>query len=332
MRILETGNSPAEDTVVAVGVFDGVHLGHQELFGTSTNVSGQRGLPLLTLTFSPHPRMLTGHPNGYDKMLTPPAEKAALLQDMGSAYLLVMPFTRELAATSPEKFAEECLLKSCRAKHVVCGFNFTFGHKGAGTPSDLETLGRELGFSVSIVPPFSVKETAVSSTRVRSALALGDVAEAAACLGRPYALTGLVAHGDGRGRTIGIPTSNLNLPDDKVVPAGGVYAAFARVVLDGAKGSFASCPAVVNIGTRPTFGGTDARVEAHIPGFSGELYGRPMQILFVERLRDERAFPDAVALRNQVLRDVGKALAACRKASSFTLPGAYDRMLALNLP
>lgn len=331
MRTLEPHAAAHKDTVVAVGVFDGVHLGHQELLRAASRISRDSGLPLLALTFAPHPRTLTGTPNGYERLLTPPDEKSELFADAGSDYLLVLPFTRELASTPPRIFAGEHLAARCRAKHVVCGFNFTFGYKGAGTPHDLASWGAELGFAVSVVPPLEVRGIAVSSTRIRSALMSGDPGEAWACLGRPYCVTGVVAPGDGRGKKIGVPTSNLALPPDKMLPANGVYAAYARVKVEGIE-SILTRPAVVNVGTRPTFGGDGVRVEAHIPGFDGDLYGRAMQVLFLERLRNERRFDNAGALLSQVGEDAKLALAACQKARSFTLPVAYDRMLALNLP
>ncbi len=333
-------------TVVALGVFDGVHLGHRELLKEAVRLRNSSGLPLVAITFDPHPRTLTGKPNGYARLLTPLPEKAALIEDAGADYLLVLPFTRELASTPPRQFVEAHLVERCGARHVVCGFNFTFGHKGAGTPEDLGRWGPELGFNVSVVPPFSLDGSTVSSTRVRTALDSGTVPEATTCLGRPYCLYGVVDHGDGRGRRIGIPTSNLATPEDKYLPVSGVYAGIARVNVDSGEGGVdrgsraASCgagaptsfPAVVNIGTRPTFGGSGVRVEVHIPGFSGELYGKPMQVFLTGYLRQEQKFEDAGALKRQVELDVERAAAASRKAPSFTVPGAYDRMLASELP
>ena len=332
MKTIEANEMASESTVVALGVFDGVHLGHQELFHEASSIRQGSGLPVMAMTFHPHPRTLTGSPNGYDCLLTPPGEKAALLADCGSDYFSSLPFTRELAATPPREFVRTYLVEKCRAAHVVCGFNFTFGHKGAGNPRDLSLWGREMGFAVRVVPPFVAGADTVSSTRVRSALASGDVQEAALCLGRPYCLTGRVAPGDGRGRRIGIPTSNLSVQEDKIVPGNGVYAALVRVMVEGVDDGAKERLAVVNVGTRPTFSGEGVRVEAHIPGFSGDLYGRGMQVLFIERLRDERKFDGADSLRAQVEEDVRRALAASQKACSFTLPGAYDRMLALELP
>lgn len=324
-----TGNT------VALGVFDGLHLGHQALLARAREIKENTGFPVLVMTFHPHPRTLTGHPNGYDRSLTPAAEKTHLAEDLGADYFLSVAFTRELAATLPLDFVHRYLVSGVSAGHVVCGFNFTFGHRGQGTPSDLERWGLSGGFDVTVVPPFEVGGDTVSSTRIRNALKAGDVTEAAACLGRPYCLYGRVAHGDGRGHRIGVPTSNVAVPSDKVVPGKGVYAALARVPGEHGPLSF---PSLVNVGTRPTFGGEGVRVECHIPGFDGILYDRAMQVFFLERVRDERRFPDASSLRAQVRDDVEFLRSgfapdgAWRKAGSFTLPRGYDRMLQADLP
>lgn len=363
MRTIQRGSEAAgAGAVAALGVFDGVHLGHRALFREASALRGDAGLPVVAVTFHPHPRTLTGQPDGYDRLLTPPDEKSALIEDESADYLMSVPFTRELASTPPLEFARSFLAGELQARRVVCGFNFTFGYRGAGTPEDLVRWGKDLGFSVTVVPPCEAGGEIVSSTRIRAALAEGDVAGAALCLGRPYCLAGRVTPGDGRGRRIGIPTSNVEIPDGKIVPGNGVYAALARVAVS--PGGIAvprswkrvlirEHLAVVNVGTRPTFGGEGVRVEAHIPGFDGVLYGQTIQVFFLGRLRDEQEFPGALALRAQVEEDVGEAQAAFGaglsrdrvlsrggaapggapgQGASFTMPGAYDRMLASSLP
>jgi riboflavin kinase/FMN adenylyltransferase len=321
--------------VAAIGVFDGLHLGHRALISEAKRMSDEIGSPVLLMTFHPHPRVLTGDPEGHERLLTPPDEKMRLAEDYGASYFLSMDFTRELAATSPEDFVRDYLVRGVNVAHVVCGFNFKFGYRGKGTPTDLQRWGAEQGFGVTVVPPFEIRGETVSSTRIRSALKAGQVGEAALLLGRPYCLYGQVERGDGRGRRIGIATSNISVPPDKLLPGNGVYAAYARFLR---AGEIISLPSVVNIGTRPTFGGEGVRVECHIPGFQGVLYGLPMQVFLLEKIRDEFLFPDASSLGEQVLADIEFLRSgmgpdgAWRKAGSFTLPGGYDRMLQANLP
>ena len=329
------GEVAGKEAVVAIGVFDGVHLGHQALLRQAAEIGRRHGLPLVAVTFHPHPRTLTSETNGYDHLLTPPAEKAALIEECGADHLVTLRFTRELASTSPREFVASYLVREVQSRYVVCGFNFTFGYRGAGTPRDLEEWGAELGFVTHVMPPYLAGGEIVSSTRVRSCLTDGDVTQASECLGRPYCLWGRVSSGDGRGRRIGVPTSNLAVPEDKLMPAPGVYAGWARFLRGGGGlgGKDASeSPCVVNVGTRPTFDGSDLRVEVHLPGFAGELYGRPMQVFLFHRLRDERKFPDVSALKAQIDRDISETLALFANGPSFTLPGAYGRMLASELP
>jgi riboflavin kinase/FMN adenylyltransferase len=331
---LDRGLLP-QKVVAAIGVFDGLHLGHQALLLEAKRVGDAARSPVLLMTFHPHPRMLTGDPEGHDRLLTPQEEKAYLSEDSGVFYFLSLNFSKELAATSPEDFVRDYLVRGVRAAHVVCGFNFSFGYRGKGTPADLQRWGLEEGFGVTVLPPFEMGGETVSSTRVRDALKAGNVSLAASYLGRPYCLYGRVERGDGRGHRIGFATSNITIPEDKVLPATGVYAAYARFYDDD---RIVSLPSVVNIGTRPTFGGEGVRVECHIPGFDGTLYGKFMQVFFLERIRNERRFPDASSLREKVRSDIGFLRSgmgpegAWRKPGSFTLPGGYDRMLQANLP
>ncbi len=316
--------------VAAIGVFDGFHLGHRALLSEAKRVSGLEGYPVLLMTFHPHPRTLTGNSGGHERLLTPREEKAFLAEDFGASYFLSVDFTLSLIHISPDDFVTDYLVQGVGVAHVVCGFNFTFGYKGSGTPGDLKRWGSEQGFGVTVVPPFEMDGEIVSSTRIRNSLEKGEVSHAARLLGRPYCLYGRVERGDGRGRRIGLPTCNISVPDDKLIPGNGVYAAYTRFLGE----SGIEChPSVVNIGTRPTFGGKGIRVECHIPGFRGNLYDREMQVFFLEKIRDELHFPDASSLRERVLEDI-KFLwsgmgpeGAWLKARSFTLPGGYDRML-----
>ncbi len=331
MKVISTADEiEGIRAIVALGMFDGVHTGHQALFREALGIRGETGLPVLALTFHPHPRTVIGRSNGYNTLLTPKEEKIMLLEDLGIDLFWSIPFTRDLAYMGPEDFAWRYLTHLLSAKYVVCGFDFTFGRKGSGTPEHLKAWQNDLGFHVRVVEPYVMDGQAVSSTRIRKDLAAGKVEDARAFLGRPYCLSGKVSHGHGRGRTIGFPTSNIEVPCEKLLPAGGVYAAAVRVMLleEARLG-------VVNIGTQPTFGGTKVQVEVHIPGFSGDLYGRNMHAFLTHRLRDERTFPDAAALQAQISKDLCSAWDKWHEAAwphSFTLIRAYDRMLAQELP
>jgi len=357
-----------QEVIVTIGVFDGVHRGHQELFRQASRIKEEMNIGILVITFFPHPRSLVG--DFEDSFLTPPGEKIALIGDLGVDYYWAIAFTKELSSLMPLAFAEEYLCQKIRTKHVVCGFNFTFGHKGMGKPQDLVKWCRKLGFGVTVVPPYTIKNEIVSSSKIRDYLSRGLVEKAWEYLGRPYCVYGKVTKGNGRGKKIGFPTSNINIPQDKFLPQNGVYAAWVRVAMtDGnqysvdlgrkihrrVKSVLGSCvhndrhllkkmrmvtrPAVVNIGTRPTFGGVHTRVEVHIPGFCGNLYGDNMQVFFVKRLREERKFDSWQALRRQIKDDVETAMESLvpnqRSGSddvSFTLVKAYDRIFHANLP
>lgn len=323
------------EAVVALGVFDGVHVGHQKLLAEACRLKIDEGLPLIVLTFYPHPRTVTGSPDRYSCLLTPPQEKAYLMEEAGADYLWTVPFTQELATMTPADFVDVYLTGRLRTKIAVCGFNFSFGYRGAGKAEDLKEFGRMRGFSVSVVPPMTADGEIVSSSRIREYLKQGYVEQAAVFLGRPYCLFGRVVRGDGRGRTLGIPTCNLEVPGNKLIPLNGVYAAFVRATIPGevsgpgSGGLLGGRMAVVNIGTRPTFGGKDVRVEVHVPGLSGDLYGAFMQVFLTRYLRPEKKFEDASALCAQIAEDVRSALAG---AHSFTLPAAYDKMLSTQVP
>lgn len=300
---------PEEDpgtqkVIAAIGFFDGVHRGHRELFNTALAIKGKTNLPVAAVTFDPHPKSLIQPSDGYNTLLTPVHEKKALFEDMGADYLWAIPFTTDLLRLSPEEFIRRYLCSLIRVQHVVCGFNFTFGYQGQGTPQYLEQVGMDMGFSVSVVPPFTVGGEVVSSTRIRQLLADGNMEEAAELLGRLYCVYGDVVAGDGIGRQIGTPTANIGLPEDKLLPRNGVYAVLARCMEGRLR------PAVANVGVRPTFSGSRTRVEVHIPGFSGQLYGKSMQVFFMKYIREERKFKTRELLKNQIEADIEEALLA----------------------
>ena len=291
------GRRPA----VAVGNFDGVHRGHQALVAAAVALARASGGPAVVLTFDPHPaRVLRA--SQAPAPLTTLAQKEELVEGLGIDRLVVVPFDAQLAALSPEAFAEQVLHQALDARHVVVGDSFRFGRGRAGDARGLEMLGRGLGFDVEVVPALLSAGRPVSSSRVREALAQGDLAEARELLGRPYFVDGRVVRGDGRGRAIGVPTANL-APDEQVLPALGVYAARCRV----AGGAWHR--AVVNVGERPTFGGGPVTLEAHLLDFEGDLYDTRLRVALAARLRGEQRFASKEALVAQIRADIEAARA-----------------------
>jgi riboflavin kinase / FMN adenylyltransferase len=286
---------------VTIGNFDGVHRGHQALVSAVVARARETGGVSVVLTFDPHPARVLGR-GGAPAALTTLDQKEELLALLGVDRLAVLPFDAALAALSPGAFAREVLQGALGARHVVVGESFRFGHGRAGDAAVLAALGAEIGFSVRALPPVLGEGSPVSSSRVRRVLALGDVRTARALLGRPYFVDGPVGRGDGRGRTIGVPTANL-APENEILPAQGVYAARCRVP----DGSFR--PAVVNLGHRPTFGGEHATVEAHLMDFDGDLYGARVRLEFHERLRGEQRFDGVPALVARIREDIERARA-----------------------
>ena len=277
-----------------------MHRGHQALVRAARDRATERHEVCLALTFDPHPASVL-HPERAPLSLMTVSQKAELLSALGIDTLAVLPFTKALAAQTPGDFARGILVGALGARAVVVGDGFRFGKGRAGDVAELRLLGQELGFEVVAVPAVELGGARVSSTRIRNSLIAGDVEAATALLGRPYFVEGRVVRGDGRGRTLGIPTANLAV-ENEILPKPGVYA--ARVGLP------ASGPlrlAVVNLGNRPTFGGVTPTTEAHLLDFDGDLYDQRIRVSFVARLRDERAFSGRDALVAQIQEDVRSA-------------------------
>jgi riboflavin kinase/FMN adenylyltransferase len=288
-------------SVIAIGVFDGVHGGHQRVIGAAQRMAKERGLACAVFTFVEHPRAIL-RPDRPTPLLTPWDEKLARLAELGVDECIAAHFTPDLAQLSPEAFVERILLGQFNARAVVTGFNFAFGHKQAGTPALLTELGKQKGFEVEVVKPVEGQGQVVSSSRLRELIATGRIVEAAELLEKPYTLRGTVVHGDKRGRTIGFPTANLDVSPEKLLPAFGVYACWVHWQGD-------RLPGVVNIGQRPTFDPPQLRVEAHLFDWDGDLYGQTLTVSLVERLRDEQAFSGVDALVAQIKLDCIKARA-----------------------
>lgn len=285
-------------TVVALGFFDGVHLGHQEILHATVKLAAELGATPAALTFDPHPQ---GQCGGRPPLLiTPLEERVALLKLHGAEEVIVIPFDRAFALTSPERFIHDILIGRHRAAGVVCGDSFRFGAGAAGRAEDIGQIAPALRSL--ICPPVTWMGRVISSTLIRELVQEGRVEEAAQALGRPFALGGRVMHGEGRGRTLGFPTINLAFADGLVLPQNGVYA--TRVNFRGE-----SRAGVTNVGVRPTFGqGSAVSVETHLPGWTDGLYGEAVSIAFLRRLREERPFATAQELKEQVARDVERAL------------------------
>jgi len=309
---------------VAIGNFDGVHRGHQAVLAEALASAQASGLTLAVLTFDPHPAVVLGRKP--PPLLTTLDRKAELLRRASVAEVLVRAFDAEFAAYTPERFVTEVLVQGLRARAVIVGQNFRFGHDRAGDRSTLEALGREHGFEVRCFSLRGDSRGPFSSTRVRQAILRGDVAEAAAILGRPHAFSGVVGQGDQRGRTIGFPTANVEQVLE-VVPAIGVYA----VVVDslGEDGARALGAGVMNVGTRPTIAARAAEQgtadsasprqtqEVHLFDFDRDLYGQRLRVHVLERLRSEQKFASLDELRAQIERDAARG----RELTAAVRPG-----------
>lgn len=292
--------------VITIGTFDGVHPGHQKILQQVTAKARQQGIPSMVMTFYPHPRMVIFPDDHNLKLLNTLSEKEALLEKEGIDELLVLPFTVEFSRMSPSAFVEQILVHQLQVKTLIIGYDHRFGRNREGDIHTLMTLGPQLGFDVMEIPAQEVDTVKVSSTKIRQALLEGDVALAMHLLGHPYQLAGMVVHGDKRGRTIGFPTANLQLLDPwKLIPANGVYA--VKVLWEEQW-----LPAMMNIGIRPTFHGTELRLEAHILDFSGDLYGHQLTIQFFHRIRSEMAFSHIDALKSQLEADRAAVLSLFR--------------------
>ena len=308
---------PLQASVITVGNFDGVHVGHQRLLRRVVERAREAGVPSGVLTFDPHPTYVLA-PERAPKVLTPLPEKIALIEATGIDILWVLPFTLELSRMSPAEFLDEVLVRRLRAQVVVVGPNFRFGHRQAGDVQLLMELGRERGLEVEVVEATRVRGQMASSTRIRELAALGRVNFAGRLLGRPFSVSGPIVRGSGIGRQQTVPTLNLAHVDrtldgqpPRQLPKGGVYVTRTRV----AGGEHES---VTNVGRKPTFGEHELTVEPYLLDYrGGHIDADTMEIQFLHRLRDERKFPDAAALKAQIMRDVGRSLGYFRRLRLF---------------
>jgi riboflavin kinase / FMN adenylyltransferase len=286
--------------VVTVGTFDGVHRGHREVLREIVERASRTARRSVLVTFHPHPLRVV-RPEMAPPLLTTPAEKKAILAESGLEYAIFLPFTRMLQEYSARRFVEEILLGRVGMRELVIGYDHGFGKDREGSVETMRELGEELGFDVDVVNAVSLGETAISSTRIRRALALGDVLEAARALGRPYSLQGRVGHGEKRGRQLGFPTANITVDDpEKLIPLDGIYVVYGWV--NGER-----VPGLLHLGPRPTFAGSPATVELYLIDWSGDLYGREVRVEFCTRLREILPFSTVEALVLQMRADEEEA-------------------------
>jgi riboflavin kinase / FMN adenylyltransferase len=281
--------------VLALGNFDGLHRGHMKIIDRVRRRAGERAGTPAAMTFDPHPARVLRPDKAPPLLMTTPQRLEALAR-AGMQGVAVVQFTRDLSLWDPEMFVRTVLVEWLHVVEVWVGANFLFGHDRAGTYSVLRALGARYGFRAEKIDPVRYKEFVVSSTRIRRLVTEGRVDEAGALLGHHYFIDGTVTRGAGRGREIGFPTANL-ATDNELLPPSGVYATTATI-------NGVVYPSATNVGTRPTFGDVDrVLIETHLLGVDRDLYGTPVRLSFVQRLRDERAFPDVDALRAQIDAD-----------------------------
>lgn len=293
-KIFQTFLKPS----VALGNFDGVHLGHREILRRTVETAHSKGRDAVVYTFDPHPRLVLNQSPDIPQITTAD-EKAAILESLGIDVLVLAEFTKEFAKQTPDSFIQDTLVEELAIKNLFVGENYRFGSGRAGTPDHLRKMGQVFGFAANIVPSVRVAGEIVSSTLIRKLIQAGKIGPANEMLGRPFSVQGKVIHGHSRGKGLGYPTANIK-PDRKLRPPDGVYAVFCKL-------RDRVYPSVMNIGMNPTFHDRKTSFEVHVLDFSDELYGSTIQIYFVERLRPELTFESIDELKSQIAKDVEKA-------------------------
>ncbi|MEB3212712.1 MAG: bifunctional riboflavin kinase/FAD synthetase [Leptolyngbyaceae bacterium] len=303
MNIITSPDTIARPTAIALGNFDGIHRGHENVIRPI--FSSQSGVPTV-VSFQPHPReWFSGQRL---TLLTPLAEKSDYLARMGVQQLVVLAFDQQLATLSPQAFVERILLETLHARWISVGQNFKFGHRRAGTTEDLRAIAAAHNIHVNIAELQCCGDERISSSAIREALTNGDVSRANRLLGRPYQLRGIVVKGQQLGRTIGFPTANLQIPENKFCPRQGVYYVSVHCAEEPSLKDF---PAVMNIGHRPTVDGTRLTVEVHLLEWIGDIYGKTLHVELIQFLRSEQKFRSLDELKEQIAID-------CRMARSLT--------------
>lgn len=304
IRGIPSEENPSPYLILAVGNFDGVHLGHQAILNRVVERSREAKGTAVALTFDPHPvRVLS--PDRPLHLLTSFEQKARLIDRLGLDRLVCIPFTREFSEQKPMEFVENVLHRAIRAREIYVGRNFAFGRDREGSAEDLKALGENWGIKVFVVEQVRMDGLAVSSSLIRKFLLQGEVAQANRLLGRAYEVEGQVVPGERRGRELGYPTANLR-PPSELLPRPGVYA--VQVFEEAGRGGGEPLAAVGYVGSRPTFGRGEPLIEVHLLDYRGQLYRERLRVAFLERIRDERVFSGGEDLARQIEKDVKRAL------------------------
>jgi len=293
---------PPHFSVVTSGTFDGVHLGHQKILRRLQELASSRHGETVLLTYWPHPRLILQPQDKSLRLLSTLSEKVKLLEEMGIDHLIILPFTKELSQMSSADFIRAILVEKIQTKTLVIGYDHKFGKNREGSFEYLQSHSHLFGFAIEEISRQDVDDLGVSSTKIRTALAQGDISTANKYLGRPYDLSGQVVKGQQIGRSLGFPTANIQIVDDyKLLPRDGAYAVHAEV-------NSIRYKAILNIGDRPTVDGEKKTIEAHLIDFDGDLYGQELRIYFQEFLREEKKFESLDALKNQLVVDRERAI------------------------
>ena len=291
-----TNYNNSNATIVTIGTFDGVHIGHQKIIKRLVDIAHKKHLNSVVLTFFPHPRMVLQNNNDI-KLLNTIEERETILSDLGLDYLVVKTFTKEFANLSAEEFVKNILVDELNAKHIIIGYDHRFGKGRSANIDDLKSFGKQYDFEVEEISVQDIEDVSVSSTKIRNALNDGDILTANTYLGYGFYITGKVAKGKGLGRKIGFPTANIEIAEDyKLIPKNGVYVIKTSIENKLVYG-------MMNIGMNPTVNGTKKTIEAHFFNFNNDIYNQTLKIEFVARLRDEQKFESVELLKKQLKLD-----------------------------
>ena len=286
---------PQGETLLTIGVFDGVHAGHRYLLETLQQQAAEKNLLSGVVTFNPHPKSVV-HPRNQLLRLSDPEDRVKSLQKLGINLVAVLTFTPEVAQLSAHEFMS-LVKKHLRMRSIMVGPDFTLGRGQEGNIQLLRALGREMKFSVEVIPPYTINGEVVSSTLIRQALAQGDMEKVRRLMGHYFQIGGKIIASDRRGRILGFPTANLDIKLQQALPGNGIYATITQV-------DDKQFPSATNIGTRPTFGEGEKNVETHLLNYKGDLYGKEIRVEFMQKLRDEQCFPSSEELKAQIRKDI----------------------------